>query len=305
MELHKHKDIFYKIIEQTADKLSIEPALVEKDYFVFLVLSKLNKEIPGLLFKGGTSLSSAYHLIDRFSEDIDLTLDNEHYGRAKGTNANHKVIEVCEQLGFNIINKDIHKVRSHASFNRYFIEYPSMYSNDTIKRNIQLELVFFQKAYPSEIKKVNSLIGNTLESNHQNEFVEQHNLYSFEIRVQSLERTFIDKVFAVCDYFEREQTTRNSRHIYDLYKIYDHINLSNNELRNLIESVKNDRKKNKKAISAQDAYRINDSLRKIKETEFYKQDYENTTKRMLIKKVEYTEIITVLDKIIDSDLFKN
>ena len=223
MDLHKHKNIFHQYIEQVSSNLKIDPALIEKDYFVFFLLSELNKEIPGLLFKGGTCLSSAFHIIDRFSEDIDLSLDNEHFGRGKNINANHKVVEVCERLGLIIKNKEETVKRSHASFNRYYIEYPSFYESDAIKRNIQLEMAFFQKAYPSEPKEVNSLIGFFLNNNGGEKVIEQYNLESFIICVQSLERTFVDKVFAICDYFERNESTRNSRHIYDVYKIYNNI----------------------------------------------------------------------------------
>lgn len=305
MDLHKHKNIFHQYIEQVSSNLRIDPALIEKDYFVFFLLSELNKEIPGLLFKGGTCLSSAFHIIDRFSEDIDLSLDNEHFGRGKNINANHKVVEVCERLGLIIKNKEEAVKRSHASFNRYYIEYPSFYESDAIKRNIQLEMAFFQKAYPSEPKEVNSLIGFFLNNNGGEKVIEQYNLESFIICVQSLERTFVDKVFAICDYFERNESTRNSRHIYDVYKIYNKLNMGDHELKDLIESVKNDRKKNAKAVSAQDGYKVNETLREIVDSKFYKNDFETITKAMLIRKIEYDEVITVLDKIIETNLFKD
>lgn len=62
----------------TAEKLEIHPAIVEKDFWVCFMLNHIfNKsEFSRLfVFKGGTSLSKAYHAIERFSEDIDLILD--------------------------------------------------------------------------------------------------------------------------------------------------------------------------------------------------------------------------------------
>ncbi len=64
-----------------SEYFNVAPALIEKDYYVTLILKCLNQEIPGLLFKGGTSLSKCYKLIDRFSEDIDLTLDGTQFYR--------------------------------------------------------------------------------------------------------------------------------------------------------------------------------------------------------------------------------
>ena len=74
-----------EVIEETAARFGIgRPAIVEKDYWVCWALSKLFGEnaplrqevsVHPFLFKGGTSLSKVYGLIDRFSEDIDLTID--------------------------------------------------------------------------------------------------------------------------------------------------------------------------------------------------------------------------------------
>lgn len=62
-----------------SSKLNATPAIVEKDYYVSLFLQHLVKKVPNKLFKGGTSLSKCHKVINRFSEDIDLTLDvNKH-----------------------------------------------------------------------------------------------------------------------------------------------------------------------------------------------------------------------------------
>ena len=62
-----------------ADRAGISnPAIVEKDFWVCFVLDYLFHNFPwpqSFIFKGGTSLSKAYHVIERFSEDIDLIMD--------------------------------------------------------------------------------------------------------------------------------------------------------------------------------------------------------------------------------------
>lgn len=66
------------LFSETAARIATTPAVVEKDFWVTWVLHRLfgRAELAQLLmFKGGTSLSKAYHLIERFSEDIDLVLD--------------------------------------------------------------------------------------------------------------------------------------------------------------------------------------------------------------------------------------
>ena len=67
-----------ELFSETATQKGTTPAVVEKDFWVTWVLNRLFRE-PALarllMFKGGTSLSKVYNLIERFSEDIDLVLD--------------------------------------------------------------------------------------------------------------------------------------------------------------------------------------------------------------------------------------
>ena len=61
-----------------AGRLGMNPAIIEKDFWVCWILKRLFSEPrrkDQMVFKGGTSLSKVYGLIDRFSEDIDLVLD--------------------------------------------------------------------------------------------------------------------------------------------------------------------------------------------------------------------------------------
>lgn len=86
MKLHENKEDFTEAVQTVSRGLNISPALVEKDYYVTLVLKRINEEVTGLIFKGGTSLSKCHKVINRFSEDIDLTLDSEHLTMAPWRN---------------------------------------------------------------------------------------------------------------------------------------------------------------------------------------------------------------------------
>lgn len=74
-----------ELFEQTAQLMGVHPAIAEKDFWVCWVLKKLfESELKSkLVFKGGTSLSKVYGLINRFSEDIDLVLNWELLGYEK------------------------------------------------------------------------------------------------------------------------------------------------------------------------------------------------------------------------------
>ena len=74
------------LFTNTAAKMGINTAIVEKDFWVCYMLDYLFHRCMWrnhIVFKGGTSLSKAYHLIERFSEDIDLILDWRLLGYGK------------------------------------------------------------------------------------------------------------------------------------------------------------------------------------------------------------------------------
>ncbi len=77
MNLHEEKDTFRDLVTATAETLGIEATIVEKDYYVTAVLKELTSRIPDMVFKGGTSLSKCYRVIERFSEDIDISYTME------------------------------------------------------------------------------------------------------------------------------------------------------------------------------------------------------------------------------------
>ena len=303
MKLHKNKVRFVEAITATSAMFGIEPALVEKDYFVTLFLRKAVERIPGLVFKGGTSLSKCYNLIDRFSEDIDLTLDDEHFTQSKKRNSIIDLITICEELGLELTNKEAIENHTHGNFNCYDISYPIIFPSEDVKSGLKVEMTYIQKCYPHEQAVATSYIGEFFAKNGNERVVAEYELNAFTVQVQSLERTLVDKVFAICDYYLSGNTVRNSRHIYDISKLLTKVDISACNLKSLVENVRKDRKPNKTCVSAQDGVIISELLGQIVSTEFFKQDYNETTLRLLTKTVYYDEAIKSLQVIIDSGLF--
>jgi predicted nucleotidyltransferase component of viral defense system len=69
--LHNKKDTFEQLVLRTSEYLGVKAEIVEKDYFVTLFLKRIAAVMPDIVFKGGTSLSKCYHIIKRFSEQIN------------------------------------------------------------------------------------------------------------------------------------------------------------------------------------------------------------------------------------------
>lgn len=72
--LHENKEEFANAVNLASEYFRVLPIIVEKDYYVTMILRELSKRLGFVVFKGGTSLSKCHKAIKRFSEDIDITL---------------------------------------------------------------------------------------------------------------------------------------------------------------------------------------------------------------------------------------
>lgn len=304
MRLHENKRMFVDAIVGASLYFETTTSIIEKDYYSILILKELNKKIPGLLFKGGTSLSKCFKIINRFSEDIDLSLDNLFYTQGNKRIANKTIIKVCDELGFKIMNREFVEKHSHANYNLYEIEYPIIFSSDAIKPFIKIEMVFIEKSYPTEIRNVESYIGAWMMNKGGYETKTLFDLDSFEMIVQTPERTLIDKVFAICDYYLLKCPERNSRHIYDIHKLLNVVNLKDTSLIVLVEKVREDRIPNKRSVSAKVGISIPKILKEIIDTEFYRKDYEEVTRKLTTEPVGYSDAIKSLNDVIESGIFE-
>ena len=74
-------------------------------YYVTLVLKEIATRNPDIVFKGGTSLSKCYKLIERFSEDIDITISSEPTN-SKKQNLKKAIVEICKEYELPILNEE-------------------------------------------------------------------------------------------------------------------------------------------------------------------------------------------------------
>lgn len=291
------KAAWREIIDTVAAEEHRPTQMVEKDTIHSMILQLLSKSKLPIVFKGGTSLSKAYGLIDRFSEDIDLSMSRKPTESEKKS-AKSLVMEAAENMGLSLTNPQ--DIRSGYSYNKYVFEYESLFSE--VPLTLLIETSFYQSVYPVETRRVGSFVGD---------FCEKRGIklpVSFEasvvnMQVQSLERTFIDKVFAVCDYRLFDMQDRDSRHLYDIAKLLPEIEITP-RLAALIDEVREDRMQSKNNPSAQPEHNISEMLREIISSRFYEPDYNNITRKLLYEDVSYDEAIERgIAKVADMDIF--
>ena len=210
------------------------------------------------------------------------------------------IVKAIELSELTLENKD--DIRSRRDFNRYIIAYPSVFTSSAVKPKLIVETAVFTGIYPTEIQTVGNYIFDYLSKNNALDFVDTAAIRPFLIKVQKPERTFIDKVFALCDYHIDNKHEQHSRHIYDIYRLFNTIKI-NGSLKELINKVRKERKSLPMCPSAQDGIDINAKLKEIIEKEVYKADYNNTTYKLLFKKVPYEEAVETLKKISELKIF--
>ncbi len=299
--LHDEPSLFEQVILQVSDGTGIEASIIEKDYYVTLFLQRIVEHLPNIIFKGGTSLSKCYKLINRFSEDIDLNIDTEaHPTEGQRKKLKESIVSIIDEFGFTLTNPD--KVRSRRDYNRYVVDYPTIFPTSYLKEHMIVETAVYIKAYPCKRMQASSLIYDYLKRKGYTDLIDQYGLQPFELNVQTAERTLIDKVFALGDYYLCNAVHEHSRHVYDIYKLLGVVTLDN-DMKQLAQDVFEERKPHVNCHSAKDGIDMNALLQEIVDKAVYKQDYEDITAKILFEEVNYETAATALRKIIASGIF--
>lgn len=238
------------MIQGVVTAKNIDEAAAEKDWWVTAILYALfhTKVAEYLLFKGGTSLSKGWNIINRFSEDIDLALGrafflNErnlscarctsntqiHNFREKAQDYlfgefKHDLKEQLALLGLDVTVLDENeeageprKVAHDKDPSVIFVHYPSLYNSDApyAKPTVKIEISVLSMDEPYEHKRISSLV----EQVYKDEDVDSDIVQT--IKTVSPARTFLEKAFLLCEEYQKRdpRTYRMSRHFYDLEKL--------------------------------------------------------------------------------------
>jgi hypothetical protein len=229
------------LFRESASRLIMNPAIVEKDFWVCWILKQLFAE-PALkdhmVFKGGTSLSKVYGLIDRFSEDIDLILDWRllGYGTEPGSDPYKASISKTQQSRYNdeMNTKAAAYIRGtlFAQLNQLFapipgliaiiddtdphtvnVRYPAAFAAEYVRAEVRLEIGPLASWVPSSSRTVQAYAAES--------FPKAFSDPVCVVVAIDAERTFWEKATILHQEAHRVGTipTRYSRHYYDLYRL--------------------------------------------------------------------------------------
>ena len=230
-----------EIIRRTYAATGLSPQIIEKDWWVTAVLRALFA-LPyaeNLSFKGGTSLSKCYNLIERFSEDIDIAVNRKKPDFTKTNTRLRNDLRratcsfVRETLQFDLAKQLENTGLNPADFSVKVnitpitttdpeiieVEYDSLFAEDNyIKRKVIIEISGRSMREPLQVVELQSMIDEQFPNE---EFTEK----PFEVQAVVPERTFLEKICLLHEEFAKSQelirTERMSRHLYDLVQIMD------------------------------------------------------------------------------------
>lgn len=230
-----------ELFRNTADKMGLNDAIVEKDFWVCLMLDYLFHRSPwkdAITFKGGTSLSKAFGLIQRFSEDIDLILDWRVLGYgtrepweprsntkqdAFNKEANQRAEVFLAETFCPRIREEISHELGHSA-NIYIdgkdkqtviFAYPHLFTSPSTLQVIRLEIGALAAWTPAKLAEISSYAAQ--------QYPKIFRQTSFPVLTVSPERTFWEKATILHHEANRpehlEMPQRYSRHYYDLYRM--------------------------------------------------------------------------------------
>ena len=238
-----------QLFEQTTQLTGMQPVIVEKDFWVCWTLKELF-QLPAfgehLIFKGGTSLSKVFKVIERFSEDIDISMDRSFLGfggdnepeKAASNKEKQRRIEAlkvaCQQkiaaellpaldaaIRAKVGRDETWSLRSDdddPDRQTLLFEYPTSFASEAtgyIRRLVKIEMGARADHWPSEAKTITPYVAEQFPAGFEHG--------SCVVKVLSAERTFWEKATILHAEFHRPVDKpvpeRFSRHYCDFYEL--------------------------------------------------------------------------------------
>ena len=216
------RKILKSIIRKISRRSNISNFILEKDYYVCLVLKDLSFKQDKIqaYFKGGTAVYKILDNFKRFSEDIDLTVkvNNDE------SNNSNKTRLKKSALGYNIPDLELIKeetIDKKGSIT-VFYKYESLFGIGNLFKfgKIQIESTSFTVSEPVTVYEIEPLIYKYA-TDDEKKILKEYGISPFNIETITLERIFVDKIFAAEFYFEREMYRDFAKHIYDIVTMSD------------------------------------------------------------------------------------
>jgi hypothetical protein len=225
MKLHEDKTLFTQLLNLSANTLNIRPEFIEKDYWLTRALQRMaqNPNSEKVVFKGGTSLSKAYRLTNRFSEDIDIAvIDADSFS---GNQLKMLIKRLAKDMASDLEEIVIPNVTSKGSrFYKAVYQYQNLIglTSSAVKTGqLLIEINTYANPYPYIKQEISSFLADYLTVINRHDLIEQYELSPFSINILDKRRTIVEKLVSLVRFSFEEDIVKalasKIRHFYDLY----------------------------------------------------------------------------------------
>ncbi len=229
MKLHQHPDFEQAILraEEHFRQRGLRAAIIEKDYYVIEALRLVATAGAGkVIFKGGTSLSKGWNLIQRFSEDVDIFLNPAVFNPALSTRGIDRELKrlrdaAATHTALTALPAESQTIGGFGRNDRFSYE-QRFGGTGEIANRVLLEIGTASGNQPVETRALRSYLAEFLQNTGQSLGAEDE--AGFTMPLLHFRRTFVEKLFAIHDKVEllkRDQRPLGSyaRHYYDLSQL--------------------------------------------------------------------------------------
>lgn len=221
MTLHQDTTVFRQLILLAGQHFQMRPSYIEKDYWVTLMLYRLSQSAysHNVVFKGGTSLSKGYNLINRFSEDVDVAVIHE----GLTNNAVKTLIRNVEKgITGDFTALDDPANSKGSMYRKSIFAYPVIMPEESggiAQKRMILEISAFANPFPYEVRHIYSFIAQYLQFINRGDVIERYQLQSFMLNVLDFRRTLVEKLISLIrfSFGDTRSLQGKIRHFYDLY----------------------------------------------------------------------------------------
>lgn len=232
MNLHTDTEAFRELIELSSAHFQYEQSHIEKDYWVCKILKELAESEfnDKVYFKGGTSLSKAYHAIERFSEDLDLfvfTGDRNASKQAEKT-LNKRLSHFIVENNSGMYREELSE--TGGNYRKLYFSYDKVYEHVGLKENLEVEIKscdLVDKSlmyYPFDKCLIKPIITEFLESIGQEQLIKDFGMEGFIIQCVNPRKTICDKISRLTKLSYNDDypalLAKHIRDIYDLCSLY-------------------------------------------------------------------------------------
>jgi predicted nucleotidyltransferase component of viral defense system len=226
MKLHQDRTLFDQAVRATAQQKRLPEIYIEKDYWVTLALHAIFNSPIGneTVFKGGTSLSKCFGLIDRFSEDIDLVvLRKENETNNQLTNKIKTISQVVSEVLPEIEIEGITHKRGMNRKTAHSYEKSFQGNYGQIRDVIIVEATWLGSHEPFSEQIISSYIFEMMVKTNQQKLAEEYDMQPFAVSVLDVKRTLCEKIMSLIRFSYTVQPIADIRgkirHTYDIHQL--------------------------------------------------------------------------------------